>query len=100
MGVIFVFLLSAIVLFILYQRKRGIKELGMYQNLPLLSGVQIKKKLGAGSFGEVFLGDWNGNNLLISQILGTKVAMKLLKDKSQFGEFMKEIGTLGFVPTV
>lgn len=43
-------------------------------------------KLFVGSYGEVFLGEWNG----------TEVALKKLKDKDQFDEFMKEAGTLRY----
>lgn len=37
-----------------------------------------------GSFGDVFLGTWNG----------TKVALKKLKNQDAFDEFVKEAGTL------
>lgn len=67
--------------------------------IPMLRNIEIKRKLGGGSFGEVFLGNWNGMSLrtyLVSSFKGTKVALKKLKDKDQFEEFMKEAGTLRY----
>lgn len=33
---------------------------GSPKPLAMLSNIEIKKKLGSGSYGEVFLGNWNG----------------------------------------
>jgi predicted Ser/Thr protein kinase len=49
-----------------------------------LKEINIIKKLGAGNYGEVYLGDW----------LGTSVALKKLKDDNDFQEFQREASTL------
>jgi len=67
------------------QEKPKIKPLDPM--IPMLRNIEIKKKLGAGSFGDVFLGSWNG----------TKVALKKLKNNDAFEEFIKEAGTLSQV---
>jgi len=53
----------------------GIKE---------ITEITIKRKLGSGESGEVFVGDWSG----------TEVAMKRLKDKEALREFKHEAGFL------
>jgi len=52
--------------------------------IPELKNIDVKKRIGEGSFGEVFLGLWND----------TKVALKKLKGLDEFEEFKAETGVL------
>ncbi len=50
------------------------------RNVDQLTDVNILEKLGAGNFGEVYKGEWNG----------AEVALKKLKSQEDFEEFAKE----------
>ncbi len=56
------------------------------EGLPIVKDVEIKRKVGAGNFGEVFLGTADGG--------ATKIALKKLKSKKNTQEFLKEISNL------
>jgi serine/threonine protein kinase len=51
----------------------------------LMSNIEIKKKIGKGAFGEVFIGLWNGT---------TDIAMKKLNQTENKNEFIKESNLL------
>jgi len=49
-----------------------------------IDNINVKEKLGAGNFGEVYRGDWEG----------AEVALKKLKSAEDYEEFVKEAGVL------
>jgi len=55
------------------------------KDIPELTDIEVKSKIGEGNFSEVFQGLWNQT---------TPVALKKLKDKSKFDEFRREASTL------
>lgn len=58
------------------------------QNSSVLSNIDIRERLGSGNFGEVFRGIW------LSQGVAIDIALKRLKSREQFKEFVDEVATL------
>lgn len=42
----------------------SLSSVATVMQLPVISNIEIKKKLGEGNFGEIYLGVWNGTKLV------------------------------------
>eukprot|EP01114_Cavostelium_apophysatum_P012508 TRINITY_DN2812_c0_g1_i4.p1 TRINITY_DN2812_c0_g1~~TRINITY_DN2812_c0_g1_i4.p1 ORF type:complete len:1716 (+),score=368.48 TRINITY_DN2812_c0_g1_i4:182-5329(+) len=87
-------LVAGVAFFVLRKRRKyafnnnsedgQISEMRQFDTIPELQNIIIKKKLGNGKFGDVYLGDWEGVN----------VACKKLKNSEDMISFQKEATTL------
>ncbi len=80
-------LIAAIVIIAIVKAKRAKKTAPKLKDLREIEDIQIGRVLGAGSFGQVYEGLWQGT---------TKVALKKVMDPEQFGAFVQEAAMLQY----
>jgi hypothetical protein len=60
-----------------------------FVHVPIISGVEVSKKLGEGGFGIVYLGNWDGRTVAVKEL-----KVKANSEVSKFREFQREVYTM------